>query len=145
MPNATVETGTPAAFAAAGAARRRTLLRRFGVAAVFSDEPIRAPQDCAPQARLAVRDHVRGDVPQSGALRPDVPPRRALARGLAGAAARSLQAAGANVTLIDLADFPMPIYNADLEARGHEAVDDRSPISPHEGLAAGEPDRRLQV
>lgn len=28
-------------------------VRRFGVAAIFSDEPIRAPQDCAPQARLA--------------------------------------------------------------------------------------------
>lgn len=28
-------------------------LRKFGVAAVYSDEPIRAPQDCAPQARLA--------------------------------------------------------------------------------------------
>jgi tRNA A37 threonylcarbamoyladenosine dehydratase len=27
--------------------------RRFGVAAVFSDEPIRTPQDCSPQARLA--------------------------------------------------------------------------------------------
>jgi NAD(P)H-dependent FMN reductase len=35
---------------------------------------------------------------------------------LAGAAARSLQAAGAIVTFIDLVDFPMPIYNADLEA-----------------------------
>jgi tRNA A37 threonylcarbamoyladenosine dehydratase len=28
-------------------------VRRFGVAAIYSDEPIRAPQDCAPQARLA--------------------------------------------------------------------------------------------
>lgn len=28
-------------------------VRRFGVPAVFSDEPIRAPQDCAPQAGLA--------------------------------------------------------------------------------------------
>jgi tRNA threonylcarbamoyladenosine dehydratase len=28
-------------------------VRRFGVAAIFSDEPIRAPQDCSPQARLA--------------------------------------------------------------------------------------------
>jgi tRNA A37 threonylcarbamoyladenosine dehydratase len=28
-------------------------VRKFGVAAVFSDEPIRTPQDCSPQARLA--------------------------------------------------------------------------------------------
>jgi tRNA A37 threonylcarbamoyladenosine dehydratase len=28
-------------------------VRRFGVAAVYSDEPIRAPQNCSPQARLA--------------------------------------------------------------------------------------------
>jgi len=28
-------------------------IRRFDVAAVFSDEPIRAPQECSPQARLA--------------------------------------------------------------------------------------------
>jgi tRNA A37 threonylcarbamoyladenosine dehydratase len=28
-------------------------VRRFGVAAVFSDEPIRVPQQCSPQARLA--------------------------------------------------------------------------------------------
>jgi len=34
---------------------------------------------------------------------------------LASAAAQALQSAGASVTLIDLADFPMPIYNADLE------------------------------
>jgi chromate reductase, NAD(P)H dehydrogenase (quinone) len=36
---------------------------------------------------------------------------------LALAAAHALQTAGAGVTLIDLADFPMPIYNADLEAK----------------------------
>jgi len=28
-------------------------VRRFGVTAVYSDEPIRTPQDCSPQARLA--------------------------------------------------------------------------------------------
>ena len=28
-------------------------IRKFGIAAVFSDEPIRVPQDCSPQARLA--------------------------------------------------------------------------------------------
>jgi len=28
-------------------------VRKFGVSAIFSDEPIRAPQDCSPQARLA--------------------------------------------------------------------------------------------
>jgi tRNA A37 threonylcarbamoyladenosine dehydratase len=30
-----------------------TRIRRFGVAAIYSDEPIRTPQDCSPQARLA--------------------------------------------------------------------------------------------
>ena len=34
---------------------------------------------------------------------------------LASAAAQALQSAGASATLIDLADFPMPIYNGDLE------------------------------
>ena len=28
-------------------------VRKFGVVAIYSDEPIRAPQDCSPQARLA--------------------------------------------------------------------------------------------
>jgi tRNA A37 threonylcarbamoyladenosine dehydratase len=28
-------------------------VKRFGVAAIYSDEPIRAPHDCSPQARLA--------------------------------------------------------------------------------------------
>jgi chromate reductase, NAD(P)H dehydrogenase (quinone) len=36
---------------------------------------------------------------------------------LASASASALQGAGAEVTLIDLADFPMPVYNADLEAK----------------------------
>jgi NAD(P)H-dependent FMN reductase len=34
---------------------------------------------------------------------------------LASSAAQALQSAGASVTLIDLADFAMPIYNGDLE------------------------------
>jgi tRNA A37 threonylcarbamoyladenosine dehydratase len=36
-----------------GFPRETGRVRKFGVAAVFSDEPIRAPQDCSPQARLA--------------------------------------------------------------------------------------------
>jgi len=36
---------------------------------------------------------------------------------LASAAAHALQTAGAEVTLIDLADYPMPIYNGDLEVK----------------------------
>ena len=35
---------------------------------------------------------------------------------LATAAARRAQEAGAEVTLLDLADYPMPLYNGDLEA-----------------------------
>lgn len=36
-----------------GFPRQGSRVRKFGVAAIFSDEPIRAPQDCSPQARLA--------------------------------------------------------------------------------------------
>jgi tRNA A37 threonylcarbamoyladenosine dehydratase len=36
-----------------GFPREGARAKRFGVAAIYSDEPIRAPQDCSPQARLA--------------------------------------------------------------------------------------------
>jgi len=36
-----------------GFPREGARVKRFGVAAIYSDEPIRAPQDCSPQARLA--------------------------------------------------------------------------------------------
>ncbi len=39
-------------------------------------------------------------------------------RKLAQAAANQARAAGADVTLVELADFDIPIYNADLEAQG---------------------------
>ena len=39
-------------------------------------------------------------------------------RKLASAAARLVQAAGAEATLIELADLNIPLYNADLESRG---------------------------
>ena len=39
-------------------------------------------------------------------------------RKLAGAAAALARASGAEVTRIELADFDIPMYNADLEARG---------------------------
>ena len=39
-------------------------------------------------------------------------------RKLAHAAASQARAAGADVTLVELADFDIPIYNADLEAKG---------------------------
>lgn len=40
----------------------------------------------------------------------------ALSKRLAKAAAGALSAAGASATLIDLADYPQPLYDADLEA-----------------------------
>jgi NAD(P)H-dependent FMN reductase len=40
-----------------------------------------------------------------------------LNKKLARAAAAAVRAAGAEVTLIDLADYPMPLYDGDLEAR----------------------------
>lgn len=42
-------------------------------------------------------------------------------RKLAHAAATQARAAGADVTLVELADFDIPIYNADLEAEGTPA------------------------
>jgi tRNA A37 threonylcarbamoyladenosine dehydratase len=36
-----------------GFPREEGRVRTFGIAAIFSDEPIRAPQDCSPRARLA--------------------------------------------------------------------------------------------
>ncbi len=42
-------------------------------------------------------------------------------RLLAGEAARMAQSLGADVTLLELADFDVPIYNADLEAQGTPA------------------------
>ncbi len=42
-------------------------------------------------------------------------------RQLAQAAAAQARAAGVDVTLIELADFDIPIYNADLEAKGTPA------------------------
>ena len=43
-------------------------------------------------------------------------------RRLAAAAANLARAAGADVTHIELADFDIPLYNADLEARGTPAM-----------------------
>lgn len=43
-------------------------------------------------------------------------------RQLAAAAARMARADGARVTELDLADFDLPIYNGDLEARGFPAA-----------------------
>jgi len=42
--------------------------------------------------------------------------RNALSKRVASAAAASINAVGADATLIDLADFEMPLYNGDLEA-----------------------------
>ena len=42
--------------------------------------------------------------------------RQALSRRMAAAAAAALTEAGAAVTLLDLADHPLPLYNGDLEA-----------------------------
>ncbi|WP_332743124.1 NADPH-dependent FMN reductase [Hydrogenophaga sp.] len=48
--------------------------------------------------------------------------RQSFNRQLATVAARRAQAEGAQVTHIELADFDLPIYNADLEARGTPAA-----------------------
>ena len=44
--------------------------------------------------------------------------REAYSRRVAAACAQALKAAGGEVDLIELADYPAPLYNGDLEAQG---------------------------
>ena len=49
---------------------------------------------------------------------------------LAGAAMVELAEAGADVSLISLADFPLPIYDGDLEARSAKHLRRLRPVRP---------------
>lgn len=58
-------------------------------------------------------------------------------------AAEGAKAAGANVTLIDLADYPMPIYNGDLEAEQglpEAAKAFKQLLIDHDGLLIASPE-----
>jgi chromate reductase, NAD(P)H dehydrogenase (quinone) len=63
-------------------------------------------------------------------------------------AAAGAQAAGVEVTLVDLRDFPMPIYDGDLEA--HEGIPEnalkfRHLMKVHHGLLIASPEYNSSV
>jgi len=67
---------------------------------------------------------------------------------LARVVAKSARAAGADVTLLDLADHPMPLYHGDLEAR--EGVPQtvralREVFRAHDGFAIASPENNASV
>jgi NAD(P)H-dependent FMN reductase len=71
-----------------------------------------------------------------------------LNRQLAQAGADALRAAGAQATLIDLGDYPMPIYHGDLEAADGvppKAVELGRLIQQHDGLLIASPENNASV
>jgi chromate reductase len=71
-----------------------------------------------------------------------------LNRQLAQAGADAVRAAGAQATLIDLGDFPMPIYHGDLEAADGvppKAVELGRLIQQHDGLLIASPENNASV
>ena len=71
-----------------------------------------------------------------------------LNRQLAQAGAEALRDAGAQATLIDLGDYPMPIYHGDLEAADGvppKAVELGRLIQQHDGLLIASPENNASV
>ncbi|MDZ7653814.1 MAG: NAD(P)H-dependent oxidoreductase [Burkholderiaceae bacterium] len=71
-----------------------------------------------------------------------------LNRQLAQAGADAVRAAAAQATLIDLGDFPMPIYHGDLEAADGvppKAVELGRLIQQHDGLLIASPENNASV
>jgi NAD(P)H-dependent FMN reductase len=69
--------------------------------------------------------------------------RESLNRMLAREAARAVEAAGGHATLLELADFPLPLYNGDLEAESgppENAFRLQEIISAHAGLIVVSPE-----
>ena len=69
--------------------------------------------------------------------------RDSLNKRLASTAARRARELGAEVTLVDLADFPMPIYDADLEAEAglpEAAIGLRGLLLEHDALIVASPE-----
>ena len=63
-------------------------------------------------------------------------------------AAAGAQAAGADVTLIDLRDFPMPLYDGDLEAKGGlpaHAQKFKALMLAHQGLLISAPEYNSSI
>src|SRR6185295_5632559 len=73
----------------------------------------------------------------AGALRTDSFNKKLIRIGVDG-----LKAAGADVTLIDLRDFPMPIYDGDIEAAGfpENALKMKQLFHDHHGLLIAAPE-----
>lgn len=71
-----------------------------------------------------------------------------LNKKLARAAAAAIRAAGAEATLVDLADFPMPLYDGDLEAREGVPASARKLkdlFIAHQGLLIVSPENNASV
>jgi NAD(P)H-dependent FMN reductase len=71
-----------------------------------------------------------------------------LNRQLAQAGADAVRAAGAKATLIDLGDYPMPIYHGDLEAADGvppKAIELGRLIQQHDGLLIASPENNASV
>ena len=71
-----------------------------------------------------------------------------LNKKLASAAAAALRAAGAEATLIDLADFAMPLYDGDLEAKEGVPANARklkALFASHNGLLIASPESNASV
>jgi NAD(P)H-dependent FMN reductase len=67
----------------------------------------------------------------------------AFSKQLAAAATTLINGEGGKPTLIDLADFKVPLYNADLEAESgipQPAVDFRRLVASHDGMAIATPE-----
>ena len=79
----------------------------------------------------------------AGSARPDT-----FNKKLIRIAARGAEAAGASVTVIDLRDFELPVYDADLEAEKGlppAAVELRSLLERHQGLLIASPENNGSV
>jgi NAD(P)H-dependent FMN reductase len=78
----------------------------------------------------------------AGSLRAD-----SLNKKLARVAAAGAQAAGGEVTYVDLRDFPMPIFDADLEAEGtpETALQFKELLRAHDGLLLAAPEYNTSI
>ena len=72
----------------------------------------------------------------------------AFSKKLARAAVRSVEQAGAQATLVDLRDYPMPLYDGDLETTGglpEHAVRLRELLKAHDALLVASPEYNSSI
>jgi NAD(P)H-dependent FMN reductase len=95
------------------------------------------------------QDRDRGGVRRRSGLRPDDGRLAADGRGkkLIEVAARFAETAGAEVTLIDLADYELPLFNEDLEADGvpENAARLKALFVSHDGLLIAAPEYNSSI